>query len=131
MKRTAIALALITMVVSTAQAGPSVREVSRGLSASKTEIQREAFWETVKNQNVRWTVKVDDVKKKWFGGYKVQGTAANNLLVICEVDGKDTATKTKLSLLSKGDRVICRGQLGSVYVMLFGVATTVVEGGLE
>ena len=105
----------------------TAREVSIGLSASRTDIQRDAFWETVKGKEVRWLIEVSDVTTGWFSGFKVRGMATPTLQVSCELE--DTAAlKATVAQINKGDRVVCAGNLGKTFVVLFGVATVLVDG---
>lgn len=106
---------------------PSSREVSSGLSASRTDVQREAFWETMKGKEVRWAIEVSDVTTGWFSGFKVRGMATPTLQVSCELE--DTPeTRSAVRQINKGDRVICAGKLGNTFVVLFGMGTVMVEG---
>jgi hypothetical protein len=115
---------------SPAQTLPSARDVSLGLDGRRTDVQRDAYWATVKGKEVRWVLQVDEVTTGWFSGFKVRGMVSPTLLVSCEMEDKP-ATKAIVAGINKGDRVICVGKLGQTFVALFGMATVIVDGAID
>ena len=108
-------------------ASPTARAVSSGLSGDRTDLQRDAFWDTVRRKEVRWTLEVSEVTTGWFSGLKVRGMATPTLQVSCELE--DTpAMKSAVQDINKGDHVVCSGKLGRTFVVMFGMATIMIEG---
>ena len=106
---------------------PSIAAVSAGLSGSRTSVQRDAFWETVKGKEVHWVIEVIEVVPGWFSGYYIRGSASPTLAVSCELESTPT-TKTIAEKINIGDKVVCSGKLGDPTMVLFGQAAVSVKG---
>ena len=106
---------------------PTAREVSLGLSPSRTDLQRDAYWETIKGQKIRWRIEVTEVTTGWFSGFKVRGRASSTLQVSCELE-ETPALKATVAQINKGDLVVCEGNLGQTFLVLFGVTSVIVNG---
>ena len=109
---------------------PSARDVSMGLDTRWTDVQRNAFWQTVRGKDVRWTLQVDEVTTGWFSGFKVRGMASPTLQVSCELEDGPEA-KVLVARINKGERVVCAGKLGQSYIVLFGLATVQIDGSIQ
>jgi hypothetical protein len=105
----------------------SIAAVSAGLSGTRTSVQRDAFWETVKGKEVRWVIEVFEVVPGWFSGYYIRGSASPTLAVSCELEGTPM-TKTIAEKINIGDKVVCSGKLGDPTMVLFGQAAVSVKG---
>ena len=106
--------------------GPSIREVSEGLAASKTDVQRDAFWPSVKGKDVHWVLTVDEVTTGWFSGFKIRGLITPTFQVSCELEG-NPEVKNLVGQINKGDKITCDGKLSDTYLLLLGLRTTAID----
>lgn len=101
----------------------TLKEAFAGIASNRTSVQKEAFFDSLKEKRVSWQGPVRDVEKGWTA-YTVLVSAGTSKTLRCDVSFKLPNADEMASGISIGDTVRCTGT-PSQYLTIFGLSIQV------